>query len=99
MQLVCLVCSLHAHRTHSLSIGIAVQPLIVDSMDLIGQYTHPQSPGALVKAALCCAELIDESSSVPLQQQVLYSLFHAIHAWLMLLLYVDSVTRQARLWI
>lgn len=63
--------------------GATKETVVIDSLHQLLTYHQPQSPAALLKAAVCCAGLVDEHSSVPLAEQ-LESRFHCgfeMHSW------------------
>ena len=63
-----------ANSTPSLTFvvhGATVETVVVDSMRQLRTYHQPQSPAALLKAAVCCAGLIDERSSCSLEEQLI----------------------------
>ena len=50
--------------------GSTVETVVVETMRQLQTYHQPQSPAALLKAAVCCAGLVDERSPESLAQQL-----------------------------
>lgn len=47
------------------------QKLRLTELDQLRNYTQPQSPGALLKAAFCCAEIVSLESELTLSEQLM----------------------------
>jgi fucokinase len=58
----CLVLVVHS--------GSGEERVVVETMAQLQTYHQPQSPAALLKAAVCCARLVDEASPMPLAEQL-----------------------------
>ncbi|ELU00095.1 hypothetical protein CAPTEDRAFT_168292 [Capitella teleta] len=48
------------------------ETVVVTKLSQLGDYSHPHAPGALLKTAFICCEIIDYPSSVSLHDQLLY---------------------------
>ncbi|EGD80832.1 hypothetical protein PTSG_11727 [Salpingoeca rosetta] len=51
--------------------GSSAQEVSVTSVAQVATYTQPHTPGALIKAALCCAKVVSMTDDDSLQQQLL----------------------------
>eukprot|EP00047_Mylnosiga_fluctuans_P004512 m.234963 g.234963 ORF g.234963 m.234963 type:complete len:1084 (-) comp12747_c0_seq1:63-3314(-) len=66
-----------------LALVVDKQTIIVESLDQIRNYTQPQAPGALLKAAFCCAEIVSLDDPRSLKDQLLerYGGGFELHTW------------------
>jgi fucokinase len=64
-------------------VGSSTQRLVLTELDELRNYTQPQAPGALLKAAFCCAGIVnmDESASLAEQLQTRYKGGFELHSW------------------
>ncbi|XP_072169191.1 L-fucose kinase-like [Diadema setosum] len=59
------------------------QEIVCEGLKDLSNYTNPQAPGALLKAAFCCAEVVTYPSNKSLKDQLQerYSGGFELHAW------------------
>jgi fucokinase len=63
--------------------GTLAQRLVLTELDQLRTYTQPQSPGALLKAAFCCADVVSLSDERSLAEQLQskYAGGFEVHSW------------------
>lgn len=63
--------------------GVTEQRIVLTELDQLRSYTQPQSPGALLKAAFCCAGLVSLADPRTLATQLLekYTGGFELHTW------------------
>ena len=64
-------------------VGNSVQRLVLTELDELRNYTQPQAPGALLKAAFCCAGIVnlDEPKTLAEQLHARYEGGFELHSW------------------
>jgi fucokinase len=57
--------------------------LVLRELNQLADYSQPNSPGALLKAAFCCTEIVRYPSNIPLREQLLntYDGGFELHTW------------------
>ena len=66
-----------------LELVMGTQRIVLTQSDQLADYTQPQSPGALLKAAFCCAEIVSIEAEDSLEEQLLsqYGGGFELHTW------------------
>eukprot|EP00039_Didymoeca_costata_P007148 m.96786 g.96786 ORF g.96786 m.96786 type:complete len:1097 (-) comp13559_c0_seq1:132-3422(-) len=66
-----------------LKLVMGSQVLEINHLDDLRNYTQPQAPGALLKAAFCCADIVSIDSDKTLQEQLkeAYGSGFELHTW------------------